>query len=181
MKIRRLSEEDLKCRVDWMNNPRVYKNMHFTPPILLEKTIEWYRKNLFNDKRQDLVFEDDNGQMLAMGGLTGIDYSVRKAEFYIFVNPELLGRGIGTEATKLLCKYGFDVLHLHKIYLFANASNIGASKTYAKVGFKLEGIHRDEMICNEIYEDRLYYGLLASEFEKIDTPIIFSSRANPVG
>lgn len=180
MKIRRLSEEDLKCRVDWMNNPRVYKNMHFTPPILLEKTIEWYRKNLFNDKRQDLVFEDDNGQLIAMGGLTSIDPSARKAELYIFVNPELLGRGIGTEATKLLCKYGFDNLHLHKIYLFTNASNIGASKTYIKVGFKLEGVLRDEMTKNGIYEDRLFYGLLDSEFEKIDDSIIFSSMIKPL-
>lgn len=180
MRIRRLSEKDLQTRVEWMNDARVYRNMHFTPPILLDKTIDWYQKNLYNDKRQDVVFEAEDGSLLAMGGLTGIDYSVRKAEFYIFVNPNMLGKGIGTEATWLLCKYGFDVLQLHKIYLFTNASNIGASKTYQKVGFKLEGVLRDEMVNADNYEDRLYYGLLSSDFKNNREYLNFSSFARPL-
>lgn len=166
MKIRLLATSDLPMRVEWMNNPRIYKTMHFTPPISLEKTIEWHRKNVGNASRCDVAFEDDNGNLIAMGGLTGIDYTVRKAEFYIFVNPERQREGIGSEATYLLCKYGFDVLNLHKIYLYTNASNLGARKTYEKIGFTLEGIHRNEMISNEKYEDRLYYGILASELGK---------------
>lgn len=148
-----------------MNNPRIYKTMHFTPPISLEKTIEWHSNNVNNASRRDVAFEDDNGELIAMGGLTNIDYSVRKAEFYIFVNPDRQREGIGSEATYLLCKYGFEVLQLHKIYLYTNSSNSGARKTYEKVGFSLEGVHRNEMIAEEKYEDRLYYGLLASELD----------------
>ena len=37
MKIRLLTKEDLPQRVEWMNNSAVYKTMHFTPPISLEK------------------------------------------------------------------------------------------------------------------------------------------------
>ncbi len=173
MKIRKLSQGDLPERVRWMNNPAVYRTMHFTPPISLEKTIEWHKRNQQLQSRCDVVFQDENGQLLAMGGLTGIDYTVRKAEFYIFVNPDMHRRGIGSEATRLLCKYGFDVLQLHKIYLYTNSSNAGARKTYEKVGFKLEGVHRNEMITNERYEDRLYYGLLADEFENNGYPLDF--------
>ena len=165
MKIRRINTSDLVARVDWMNNPMIYRTMHFVPPISLENTKKWYESNLNNNKRFDAVFEDEGGQLVAFGGLTNIDYSVRKAEFYIFVNPNMQGKGIGTAATKMLCKYGFDILQLHKIYLFTNASNKGAKKTYEKVGFVLEGVHREENIIAEKYEDRLYYGLLAKEFD----------------
>lgn len=165
MKIRRINTSDLVARVDWMNNPMIYRTMHFVPPISLENTKKWYESNLNNNKRFDAVFEDEDGQLVAFGGLTNIDYSVRKAEFYIFVNPNMQGKGIGTAATKMLCKYGFDILQLHKIYLFTNASNKGAKKTYEKVGFVLEGVHREENIIAEKYEDRLYYGLLAKEFD----------------
>lgn len=173
MKIRKLLKADLAERVLWMNNPAVYKTMHFVPPITLDKTIDWFEKNQSNSSRIDFAIENEKGQLVAMGGLTAIDYSVRKAEFYVFVNPQFQRQGIGSEATKLICKYGFDVLNLHKIYLFTNSSNLGAKKTYEKVGFVLEGTHRDEMISDEKYDDRLYYGLLASEFKYDIDPIQF--------
>ena len=149
----------------------VYKTMHFVPPISLENTQKWYESNINNNKRFDAAFEDDEGQLVAFGGLTNIDYTVRKAEFYIFVNPNMQGKGIGTAATKMLCKYGFDILQLHKIYLYTNGSNVGAKKTYEKVGFVLEGVHREENIIAEKYEDRLYYGLLAKDFDSSANPL----------
>lgn len=171
MKIRKIELSDLRARVDWMNNPMVYKTMHFVPPISLENTKKWFESNLSNNKRFDAAFEDEDGQLVAFGGLTNIDYTVRKAEFYIFVNPNMQGKGIGTAATRMLCKYGFDVLQLHKIYLFTNGSNIGAKKTYEKVGFVLEGVHREENIIAEKYEDRHYYGLLVKDFDPTIHPL----------
>lgn len=165
MLLRKIIETDLKTRVEWMNNPKVYKTMHFVPPISLETTKKWYENNCKNSSRFDAAFTDDDGNLLAFGGLTNIDYSVRKAEFYVFVNPMMQGKGYGTEATYLLLKYGFSVLQLHKVFLLTNASNIGAKKTYEKVGFKLEGVHREENIIDEKYEDRLYYGFLAKDFD----------------
>ncbi len=173
MKIRKLEKSDLKERVEWMNSPAVYETMHFIPPITLDNTLAWFERNKGAATRCDMAFEDDNGQLVAMGGLTNIDQSVRKAEFYIFVNPNRQKEGIGTNATKLLCQYGFQVLKLHKIYLYTNSTNIGARKTYEKVGFSLEGIHRDELITDEKYYDRLYFGLLAKDFKFNDKPMSF--------
>lgn len=178
MKIRLLASSDLSTRVKWMNNPAVYKTMHFIPPISLEKTIQWHSKNVNNSSRCDMVFEDEDGKLVAMGGLTSIDYSVKKAEFYIFVNPDRQKQGIGSEATYLLCKYGFDVLQLHKIYLYTNASNVGARRTYEKIGFTLEGVHRNEMIADERYEDRLYYGIIATELPNDRYELKFSGSAD---
>ena len=73
MILRLLAKSDLPIRVKWMNNPRIYKTMHFTPPISLEKTIEWHSNNVNNASRRDVAFEDDNGELIAMGGLTNID------------------------------------------------------------------------------------------------------------
>lgn len=172
MIIRKLEKSDLGERVAWMNCPEVYKSMHYTPPITLENTVTWFEKNKAISTRCDMAFEDTDGNLVAMGGLTNIDYTTRKAEFYIFVNPTRQREGIGTEATKLLCRYGFDVLNLHKIYLFTNNSNLGARRTYEKVGFKLEGVHRDEMISDDKFDNRLYYGLLADELNNNGTNLI---------
>lgn len=170
--LRKIQESDLKTRVAWMNDIAVYPSMGFTPPISLENTIKWYQVNLNNNKRVDCVFVNNQGELLAMAGLTSIDYTSRKAEFYLFVNPNRQRQGIGWKATYLLCKYGFTVLHLNKIYLYTNDTNVGAQKVYEKVGFQLEGRLRDERIANSRYEDRLYYGLLAKEFNYDVMPLI---------
>ena len=174
IKIRLLTKADLPTRVTWMNDIRVYPTMNYIPPISLENTNEWYKKISSDDSRKDMVFVDDEDQLLAMGGLTHIDYSSRKAEFYVFVNPELQRKGIGTTATYLLCKYGFEVLQLNKIYLYTNASNVGGIRTYNKIGFVLEGSHREEKCVNGIYENRLYYGLLARDFNHALVPLILT-------
>ena len=165
MKLRLLMKEDLPARVDFMNHESIYKSMGFTPPISIENTERWYESNKTNKNRFDAVFETDEGEYAAFGGLTNIDHEIGKAEFYIFVNPSLHGKGLGTEATKMLCKYGFEVLNLYKIYLLTNSSNVKARHIYEKVGFKLEGLHRGEKVISGNREDRCYYGLLSHEFD----------------
>lgn len=162
MIIRQICEDDLPTRVSWMNHPNVYLSMHFDIPVVLEKTVSWFRQNQDNKNRVDLVFEE-RGKLVAMGGLTGIDYSIGKAELYIFVDPFFQSKGTGTEATRILCKYGFDTLGLNKIFLVTNESNIPAQKVYGKIGFKLEGRLRAETIVAGQVEDRLYYGLFKDE------------------
>ena len=156
----------------WMNDVAVYPSMGFTPPISLENTVNWYRSNLSNNKRVDCVFVNEIGELLAMAGLTGIDYSCRKAELYLFVNPNRQRQGLGKKATYLLCKHAFNVLHLNKVFLYTNATNIGAQRVYESVGFKLEGTHREERMVDGNYEDRFYYGLLAKEFDYDQIPLL---------
>lgn len=172
MIIRKLEREDLPTRVEWMNNPKVYSTMHFDIPVSLSNTIKWFENNRSKDNRIDMVvYSIDNeavmcafGEVLAFCGLTGVDYLNRKAELYVFVNPDLQGKGIGTKATRLLCEYGFKDLGLNKIYLLTDAANKSAQIVYERVGFKLEGVLREENYKCSKYNDRLYYGLLRREF-----------------
>lgn len=163
MIIRKLLEDDLCTRVEWMNNPLVYQSMHYPVPVLMESTLKWFENNKHKENRADLVFEED-GMIVAMGGLTNIDEKISKAELYIFVCPNLQKAGVGTKATKMLCQYGFDVLCLNKIYLVTNEDNLPARKVYEKCGFKLEGILRAEYKTERgVLKDRLYYGIFKEE------------------
>ena len=91
----------------------------------------------------------------------------RKAELYIFVNPFAHSKGIGTKATRLLCKYAFENLKLKKVFLVTNQTNLPAQKVYEKVGFKLEGMLRKEALVNGMLEDRFYYGIFSNELVEL--------------
>lgn len=166
MQIRPLRQDDLAIRVKWMNDPRVNSSMHFDIPVMLDKTIKWYANNLNNEKRSDVVFIE-RGQIVAFGGLTSITDKPRKAELYIFVNPEGQRNGVGSAAVNLLCGWGFQNLNLWKIYLLTNEDNFAAVRIYEKCGFHLEGRHRQEYVTDKgEYKDRLYFGLLKTDYGK---------------
>ena len=82
----------------------------------------------------------------------------------MFVNPNGHSKGIGTEATSLICKYGFEQLGLNKIFLKTNEDNHAARRVYEKVGFSLEGVLREEYLCGNELKSRQYFGLLRKEF-----------------
>ena len=166
MIVRRLKLEDLPLRVNWMNNPKVYKSMHFVVPVIMENTIKWFESNAENKKRADLTFIE-NAKIVAFGGFTEINRETNKAELYVFVNPEVQKEGIGTRVTKELCKYGFETLDLDKIYLQTNEDNIAAQRVYLKCGFVLEGKLRNEYLSSDgRLMCRMYYGLLKGELNE---------------
>ena len=108
MRLRQLSENDLSIRVRWMNDARIYSTMHFTPPILLSNTIQWFDCNKNNNKRKDFVLETFEGKLLTMSGLTGLDENILKMESYIFVDPDTKTRGLGKKTIFLQCLYAFE-------------------------------------------------------------------------
>lgn len=168
MLLRKIQLSDLEMRVLWMNDPRIYVSMHYDTPILLENTIMWFDRNANDDTRCDLTILD-KGEIVAFGGITSIDKKVGKAESYIFVNPNCLQRGIGGQSLKLICKYGFDVLGLNKLYIFTNEDNVKSIKAHEKCGFVLEGRLRQEYLTADGRRlDRLYFGLLKEDWQNLN-------------
>lgn len=159
MKLRELEERDLSQRVAWMNDVRINATLNIQLPVTLEGTHLWFGRVLENVSRVDLAFENDAGVLVAMGGFTDIDRSVNKAELYIFVDPDLKGQGLGTEAVRLMCDYGFSEIGLEKIYLNVNADNLLARKVYEKCGFCLEGILQRELRNSGKIKNRCRYAL----------------------
>lgn len=169
MKIRNLEERDLLARVDWMNDIRVNTTLNIQLPVTLESTVGWFYRIKENKARRDFAFELE-GRLMAMGGFTDIDEKVHKAELYIFVNPDLQGKGVGTESVKVMCQYGFGTMGLKKIYLHTNADNLAARRIYEKLGFTIEGFMPKEVINNGTVKDRCYYGLYPNEKGKMVHP-----------
>ena len=166
MVIRRLNRDDLSTRILWMNNPLIYSSMHFEIPVFMDKTIQWFETNLTNENRYDITILE-NDVIVAFGGFTSINREIGKAETYLFADPIHLHKGTGTKAKKMMCQFAFQQLGLNKIYFVTNEDNVASIRMNEKCGFKLEGRFRQEYRTkNGLLKDRLYYGLLKSEWEE---------------
>ncbi len=91
-----------------------------------------------------------------------IDKVHKKAELRKLVGAsEYRGRGYGKEATRYWIKYGFQKLGLKKIYLNTIDTNIHNIKINEEMGFKVEGILRNEALVDGVPHDVLRMGLLS--------------------
>jgi RimJ/RimL family protein N-acetyltransferase len=64
----------------------------------------------------------------------------------------------------LAVEYGFYRLNLRRIDLGVFAEHDSAVRCYEKVGFKVEGRFRQDLFQGGEYKDRLWMGLLRSEY-----------------
>lgn len=76
------------------------------------------------------------------------------------------GKGYGTEAMRLLLRFAFTELNLHRVSLGLLDYNLRALRSYQKVGFVLEGRSREDVHRDGRYWDSLWMGILREDWEK---------------
>lgn len=69
------------------------------------------------------------------------------------------GKGLATEAIKMVIKYAFGVLKLHKLTAGVYANNIGSIKAFRKAGFTVEGTRKSQYIHKGVYVDSVLLGI----------------------
>jgi RimJ/RimL family protein N-acetyltransferase len=89
----------------------------------------------------------------------------RNADVNIVVGPPHQGRGYGTDAMRVLVRYGFLELGLHRIELKVFAFNERAVAAYTKAGFVLEGRRRQRVFHGGAFHDDLIMAVLRPEWE----------------
>lgn len=83
-------------------------------------------------------------------------------------DPDYRGNGYGTNAMRVVLRYGFEELNLRRISLDVFEYNERAVKSYLKVGFVVEGRQRDMLRRNERRWDIIYMGILREEWEAMN-------------
>lgn len=158
-----LNEKDLKLFYEIRYSDYVHSNFGGEKPSL-NSHLKWVQsiKNSYAYKGFAITLNDT-----VIGGcsLKSISTLNSSAEFDIFLSQKWSGRGYGRSALKKLLKYGFRNLKLNRIYAFYLESNDKAFKLYSDLGFKKEGLLRENVYKNERYVNSIAIGLLKKEYE----------------
>lgn len=97
-----------------------------------------------------------------IGSVAFLDHDLvhRKAELRKMIgDPKYRRKGFATRASALWIQYGLQTLGLKKIYLNTLHANIGNLKLNESLGFKIEGILRNEVFIDGAHRDVLRMGL----------------------
>ena len=75
------------------------------------------------------------------------------------------GSGLATEAAHAMMTYGFEEFDLAKVWARADPRNGASVRVLEKIGMIREGLLRSHLIVRGERVDRVYYGILRSEWE----------------
>ncbi|WP_245633867.1 GNAT family N-acetyltransferase [Amycolatopsis jejuensis] len=112
------------------------------------------------------VVELGGGALTGEGLLWGIDLHNRMAHLGIALRPSFHGRGLGTDAIRVLCDYGFTVRGLHRIQAETLADNAALLGAATACGFQVEGTLGGAAWVSGRFVDLVVLGLLAPEWPR---------------
>lgn len=143
------------------------EEIHRASPLADDRTREWYASRAQVDGRLDLAVVDRaSDTVVGEVVLNEFDPSSNSANFRTLMGPEGRGRGLGTEAARLILGHGFEVIGLHRIGLDVFAFNPRARHVYATVGFVVEGVKRDAFAFDGEYVDEIWMSILTDEWRQ---------------
>ena len=167
--LRPLERSDLNARyLSWLNDPEVTRYLETGVFPSTMQDLERFFEGVTGSPDQVIMAvidrkSDEHVGNVKLGPINWVD---RRAMFGILIGDKnFWGTGIGEEATRLTVEYGFYRLNLNRIGLAAFEEHKAAVRCYEKVGFKLEGCFREEMFREGRYKNRVWMGLLRSEYE----------------
>jgi RimJ/RimL family protein N-acetyltransferase len=85
---------------------------------------------------------------------------------------ELWGKGYGTDAMRVILRFAFEELNLHRVSLSVYEYNPRAMRSYEKCGFQIEGRMRGMIQRDGKRYDMIYMGILQSEWRQTHQPQI---------
>ena len=110
------------------------------------------------------IVELVTGELAGAVELWGIDAHNRMAHIGVELRPAFRGRGLGADAVRVVCRYGFGLRGLHRLQRETLADNHAMIAVAGKLGFTREGATRGSSWVNGGYADDVLFGLLAEEF-----------------
>ena len=88
--------------------------------------------------------------------------SKRVAIGYI-IDPARQRQGIATEAVSAMLDFCFGELGLHRVQAFIHPDNTASRTLVEKLGFRCEGLLRDNLRVDDVWRDDMLYALLETD------------------
>ncbi|MCO4747067.1 MAG: GNAT family N-acetyltransferase [Proteobacteria bacterium] len=165
VRLRPIRADDIDHIMAWINDPEVTKNFaNMSERITREQEIAWLEWVMASDNDRLYAVEDLEGRYLGNAGIHKIYWPARNGRLGLVLGAaDARGRGLGTQAMKLLVALAFEELGLHKTWLVHYKTNERMAHIATKLGFTTEGVLRDEYFHAQSFHDMVRWSLLEDE------------------
>jgi RimJ/RimL family protein N-acetyltransferase len=168
--LRPVKRTDIEYFLKWYTNPEVIQYLTIYLPMT-EMVEEKFIEGLGTSRLMTTVFfvieaiEGGTVQPIGTMELGDLNNKDRCGTFGIAIgDKDYWSKGCGTEAARLIIRYGFEQINLHRINSEVYSFNERSLRLHKKVGFTEEGRRREAGYRNGRYHDDVFFGILKSEW-----------------
>ena len=163
-------ERDSKTWANWRQNSEFLRLLDSGPSKLhsAKANQEWMEKHLSDYLEFEFAIATlESGQII---GSVGLDGNIRThADAFVGIgigDTDYWGMGYGTDAMRVILRYGFMELGLHRVSLNVFSYNTRAIKSYEKIGFRTEAVSRNYLMRDGQWWDMVWMGILREEWSR---------------
>lgn len=167
--LRAIEQEDLHNLLKWRNNPEIRRYFREYRELSMSHQSNWFESNVLKDDRTLMfaIIELSSQRLLGSCGLCYIDWVNSNAELSIYIGEESLyiDDSFAPDAAIIMARYAFQEIGLHRIWSEIYEFDQLKKRLFERLGFALDGRHRQTHWTGGKWHDSLFYGLLTDEFE----------------
>lgn len=105
-----------------------------------------------------------DGRFIGWCAVFGRNHEFRRATLGYCFTEEAWGHGFATEAAGALLAWAFPTMDLNRVHAEADTRNIASVRVLEKLGFRREGMMREDTIVEGEVSDSFIFGLLRREW-----------------
>lgn len=167
-----INRDDLPTYTRWFGQYSMRRYLGLTiTPATVEEEENWYESAIKAQGKNLFIFgirrlADD--RLLGNADLRLSHPKDRRAQFGIFLGePDTWGKGYGTDATRLILRFGFLELGLHRVELDVYSFNPRGVRAYEKAGFRHEATRREAIFREGAFHDVHVMGILREDWDAL--------------
>ena len=168
--LRRHVPENLAAFRRWYSDPEIARLARYQEDPMRPEEIERFfaARVVGEDALAMAIHERGTDRLVGTCAFSQLDGENGSALYHITIGEkDAWGRGLGTEATRLMLDHAFGTLGLHRIALFVFEFNERAIRTYRRCGFVIEGRARESIFRDGSWWDELAMSVLESDWRSL--------------
>ncbi len=165
IELRTIEEEDIEWMRDNINDPEIRKYTSMKYPLNYEQEKDWFENSVSSEGGPIHLLITEDKDRKGVISLMKVNKEGGNAEIGLWISGEEQGKGVGTEASRLMTDYGLRELRLHRIYARVFEHNPGSAKIWEKLDYQEEGCMREHDFIDGEYRDLRIFGMLRDEWQ----------------
>lgn len=156
--------------LSWLRDAEVVKTLnlpHYVEgPVPLQEVRAYCERMMSSDNDLFLAIHLQQDEVFVGTAKAGhIDWYAETADVGIMIGrKDLWGCGLAQDAVAALCRHLFGSLGLRRLAAGSMASNPAMIHVFEKLGFRREGVFRQQDRLGDMYVDHVHLGCLRAEF-----------------
>lgn len=168
--LREVEFDDAQPAFRWGSDPEFFRFLPFDPVRTIseeQKFVDGVIRVTRSAPRKDYhlaITLRDTAEMVGLVNLRITSERHRSAELGFGLDHAARGRGLATEAARVIIDFGFQVLGLHRVTAGHHPDNVASRRVVQRLGMKYEGRLRENLLAHGEWRDSLVYAVLEHEW-----------------